>query len=305
MKRLSTESYQALGDALSVVTWYKRRFKSLIRTSLREHPELLVGLNFDDPKRMVAEQIVTRLAKRENRYQKLSLEIMLEVSAMTTFPDIESMKEPERSEKLSKAKAAVRTLAQVTETFRINQAEQERFRSAQEARRSQEAALRQFSDDLKDLYQDFLTLHKSQNPQQRGRDFESLLHHLFNLYDMEPRLAYSLESEQIDGAVSFDTDDYLIEAKWLSNPVSRSELDIFAAKVGRKGKNALGLFIAVNGFSKPGLETYSTSTSFLAIDGMDLILVLEGRVRLDDLLKAKRRHANETGSCYFRASDVF
>jgi len=29
---------------------------------------------------------------------------------------------------------------------------------------------------------------------------------------LEPRLAYSLESEQIDGSVTFDTDDYIVEA---------------------------------------------------------------------------------------------
>lgn len=304
MKRLSTESYQALRNALAVVTWYKRSFESLVRTALREHPELLAGLNFDDLKRRVADEVVARLVAQEDRYQKLSIQLMLEIAAMKTFPDIEAMKEPDRSARLSEARSAVETLIQVTKRFSINQAEQERVRAAQEARRMQEAVLRQFSDDLASLHQKFLSMHGSENPQQRGRDFEKLLYNLFNLFDMEPRLAYNLETEQIDGALSFDTDDYLLEAKWLSIPVSRAELDAFAAKVGRKGKNALGLFIAVQGFSSPALETYSTSTPFIAIDGADLYLVLEGRVRLDDLLKAKRRYAHETGSCYLRASDT-
>lgn len=208
------------------------------------------------------------------------------------------------SEKLAEARSAVKTLAEVTKTFTENQAERQRIRTAQEARRAQEAALRQFSDDLSDLHQKFLSMHGSGNPQQRGRELERLLHDLFNLFDMEPRLAYNLEAEQIDGALSFDTDDYLLEAKWLSAPVSRAEVDAFAAKVGRKGKNALGLFIAIQGFSHPALQTYSTSTPFIAMDGPDLYLVLEGRVRLDDLLKAKRRYAHETGSCYLRASEA-
>jgi hypothetical protein len=72
--------------------------------------------------------------------------------------------------------------------------------------------------------------------------------------------------------------------------------------VRRKGKNALGLFVSVNGFSEDALAQYREATPFLAMDGADLYLVLEQRVRLDDLLRTKKRHANETGRCHFPAS---
>jgi len=121
------------------------------------------------------------------------------------------------------------------------------------------------------------------------------------MFDMDPRFGYSTKTEQIDGALTFDTDYYLLEAKWLASPVERAAFDAFAAKVQRKGKNALGLFIAVHGFSKPARMTYAESTPFITMDGRDLFLVLDGRLRLDELLKAKRRHANETGSCYYPA----
>lgn len=287
-----------------MVTWYKRPFESLVRTSLRETPELLIGLNFNDVKRIVADEIVARLVSQEDRYQKVSIQLMLEISNMETFPDIEALEEPNRTERLSEARSSVEALRKITKRFSINQDEQERARIARETRRIQEKILQQFSDDLSDLHQKFLSMHTGKNPQQRGRDFERLLFDLFHLFDMEPRLAYSLKTEQIDGAFSFDTDDYLLEAKWLNDPVSRGELDIFASKVSRKGKNALGLFIAVQGFSGPALEIYSISTPFIVMDGADLYLVLEGRIRLDDLLKAKRRFANETGSCYLKASDA-
>ena len=45
-KRISTEAYQALRDALAVVTWFRRAFESLVTTSLRDNPELVAGLNF-------------------------------------------------------------------------------------------------------------------------------------------------------------------------------------------------------------------------------------------------------------------
>jgi hypothetical protein len=121
---------------------------------------------------------------------------------------------------------------------------------------------------------------------------------------MEPRLAYSLEREQIDGSLSFDTDDYIVEARWREEPVSREDADVFAAKVRRKGKNALGLFVSIAGFTKPALDEYSESTPFICMDGSDVYLALDRRVRLDDMIKSKKRHANETGNCYLPASSI-
>ncbi len=121
---------------------------------------------------------------------------------------------------------------------------------------------------------------------------------------MEPRLAYSLEREQLDGSLSFDTDDYIVEARWWNKPVGRNETDVFAAKVRRKGKNALGIFVSISGFSRDALEEYGQSTPFLALDGTDLMCVLEQRLRLDDLLRRKKRHANETGQCFLSAATI-
>ena len=77
---------------------------------------------------------------------------------------------------------------------------------------------------------------------------------------------------------------------------------MFAAKVRSKAKNAVGLFVSVNGFKSTFIERFKEGTPFITLDGGDLYLVLENRVRLDDLLRAKKRHANETGSCHLSAA---
>ena len=69
-RRISPQAYQALRDALAVVVWNKRAFETLVRDSLREHPELLVGLNFGEPKRMVADALVDRMACNERTYEQ-------------------------------------------------------------------------------------------------------------------------------------------------------------------------------------------------------------------------------------------
>lgn len=140
------------------------------------------------------------------------------------------------------------------------------------------------------------------DPQARGKQLEGFINRLFRLFDLEPRSAYSLEHEQIDGAFSFEADDYVLEAKWWKSAMEREHLDVFATKVRRKGKNALGLYLSINGFTKGALDVYSDSTPFITMDGGDIMAVLDERVRLDDMLRLKKRHMNETGSCYFPAS---
>ncbi len=304
-KRISTEAYQALRDALASVTWFRRPFESFVTTALRDNPELVAGLNFSsDTKRNVADELVRRLVVSESRYQDVTLHLMLEIAAMTRFADIEQLPEPDRATRLADAREAVARLKAITEQFDVQLKAQERLQVEREETRAGAEALRRFDGDIAALKARFLALQSASDPRQRGYDFESLLSDLFKLFDMEPRLAYSTETEQIDGSLSFDTDDYILEAKWITESVSRAAADAFAMKVRRKGKNALGLFVAANGFSAAALTTYRESTPFIAMDGGDVFLVLDGRVRLDDLLRAKRRHANETGSCHLSASEL-
>jgi hypothetical protein len=180
--------------------------------------------------------------------------------------------------------------------------EAELAEAARKAAAAQAAAVRQFSDEVANLMTRFLELQKETDKHGRGYSFESLLVHLFLLYDLEPRLAYSTELEQIDGSFSFDTDDYIVEARWRADPADRGNGDIFAAKIQSKGKNAMGLFVSIAGFTSNLLKRFKESTPFITLDGNDVYMVLDDRVRLDDLLRAKKRHANDTGSCHLPAS---
>jgi hypothetical protein len=253
----------------------------------------------------VADALVERLIQDEERYRDVTLNLMLEIGSLSAFPNIELIKdEQDRVIRLEAAQRAVAHLKSLTKVYEEAASDRERVIAEREARRAQADAQRTFSDELDQLRRRFLTLQDESNRQRRGRDLETLLTDLFVLFDMEPRLSYSLEHEQIDGSLSFDTDDYIVEARWRAEPASRGDADIFAAKVRRKGKNALGLFVSVAGLSRDAIEQYSESTPFVAVDGTDLYLVLDQRIRLDDLLKIKKRHANETGACFIPASTV-
>ena len=305
MKRLSTHAYQALRDALPIVFWNKRPFESYLRTALRDAPELLAGLPFGEPKRVVSDVLVDRSVEKEQKYQETTLSLMLEVASMGSFPNIESIKDKrDRALRLDDARRAVNRLRELTAQYSREVSERERLATDQEAARAQAEAQRKFGDEIERLRQTFLELQRDSDHQRRGKAFERLLTDFFVLFDMEPRLAYDLSREQIDGSLSFDTDDYIVEARWRKDPADRGSADIFATKVRRKGKNALGLFVSVNGFTQDALDQYSEATPFIALNGTDLYLALEQRVRLDDLIKSKKRHANETGHCYLPASAI-
>ncbi len=129
----------------------------------------------------------------------------------------------------------------------------------------------------------------------RGKKFESLLNDLFALHDLYPRAAYDLASEQIDGALTFQNADYLLEAKWWKTALEPEHLHVFDAKVRSKAKHTLGLFVAVNGFTQGAIQRHSHGTALILLDGADLYAILEGRISLTEVLERKRRHAAETG----------
>lgn len=302
VKPLPAEAYDALADALAKIYWHKNAFQRYVEISLRDQPELLAGLPFSESKRNVANELVDRLVRKERKYQDFALALMIEVSAMEDFPNVRSAKD--RPELLDAAQEAVARLAKITKPLAAENSTAEELRVESQARQASALARQEETQRLAELKQEFLRLGQATNPQQRGRDFEKLLDRLFEFYEMSPRMAYSVGSDQIDGAISYDSDDYIFEAKWTKKSVERHFADSFAAKVSRAGKNGLGLFVSNSGFSTGFLETFSRGTPFITIDGVDLYTVLDGRFRLDDLLRAKKRHANETGSCFLPVKEL-
>lgn len=305
-KKISATAYQALRDAIAVIYWYKPSLRRYLYTALREQPAILAGIDFGTlTKREAADEVVNRLAGNERLYQDVTVQLMLEISNMTSFPELE--RHEDRDKLVSQAEEAVSHLKAQTQAHEELVLERERSKAARKAYADQAVLERQFADDIARLKDQFLDLSRAlgEDPQTRGVEFEKFLNELFAVFDLEPRLAYRPSHEQVDGAFTFDTDDYILEAKWTKQRTSRGQADEFASKVQRKGKNALGLLVSCNGLSEDAISVYNRSTPFMTMDGVDLFAILDQRVRLDDLLRRKKRHANETGECYFPSSRLF
>lgn len=299
-KPISPAAYGALEAALKHIFWYKSDLEGFIRRWAKGRPELLAGLNFSGYKWQTAEDFVDRLHADESRYGELAIGLMVEVSEMTSFPKLRRHEDADAL--IAEAQEAVAELKRCVDRHRGLIAADAQFASDLAAHRAVSESRRSFAQRLAELKDEFLRLEEEPNRQKAGREFEPFLNQLFRLFDLDPRLSYNLPFEQIDGSITYDTDVYVVEAKWLKEPVEVHFLGSFVEKVRHKTTNTLGLYISVHGFTKGARQRYADGTCFITMEGVDLFAVLDGHITLDELLSRKKRHANDTGSCYYPAS---
>lgn len=301
-KTISPNAYIALADALWLIYWNKDPFELYVRAMVKDHSELLAQLNFQATKREVSGQLVKLLRANEARYLDVTVALMLDIAAMDRFPNLE--RQVDGADMVAKAKVAVAELRRWTGKQQeiIKEHEAHAAAIAEAAKKDQDG--RAFAQSHEELKQRFIVMHGAADKHQRGRDFEGFINELFALYDLEPRASYVMQYEQIDGAFSFDTDHYVLEAKWWAERIGRRELDVFKTNIERKGKNTLGLYISMSDFTSDALAVYSLSTPFITMDGGDFMAVLEQRIRLDELMRRKKRHASETGHCHLPVTKI-
>src|SRR5438105_15703108 len=106
-KRINFAALGALKEALSSVYWYKTDLEGFIRSCVR-HPEIVSRLNFTEPKRLVASQLVETLAADQDRYLPTLLELMAEVSSFDDFSYLARLEDGK--DKADRAKQAVAAL---------------------------------------------------------------------------------------------------------------------------------------------------------------------------------------------------
>lgn len=131
----------------------------------------------------------------------------------------------------------------------------------------------------------------SSDHQQRGYLLEDLLNRVFDLHGILVIRAFRRNGggEQIDAAFELDGWHYLVECRWRARLADIRQLDGLAGQVARSGRQTMGLFLSVEGWSEhviPLLKQNPGKAIFL-MEGFDLRTVLDQRIDLRRLLKAK------------------
>ncbi len=156
------------------------------------------------------------------------------------------------------------------------------------------------TEQMADLKAEYLQLMKMADAKARGYAFETFLNKLFSAHGLGPRRPFKLEGEQIDGSIEFNSQTYLIEARWRAEQANHGDLLILNGKVDGKATWSRGLFISFSGFTQDGLSAFqkSKATNLICLCGQDLYLILENKMLLKDVLSEKARKAAEEGLAY-------
>ncbi len=146
-------------------------------------------------------------------------------------------------------------------------------------------------------------------PHERGFLLQDLLSRLFLLHGIAVIRAFQRNNggEQIDAAFEMDGWHYLVECRWRAKLANIRELDGLAGQVARSGRQTMGLFLSINGWSENvvPLLKQNPEKSILLMEGMDLRTVLSVPVDLRRLLKAKISALALEAEPYFPVGRLF
>jgi len=107
-----------------------------------------------------------------------------------------------------------------------------KIKAEREKRNAAEVVLRQPDISTGELLKEFLDLHAGKTaPQRRGYSLESILANLAKLSGLEVTDAFRVNGEQIDGAVKYDGEHYILEAKWQDKAASNEPVYQFVGTV--------------------------------------------------------------------------
>jgi len=202
----------------------------------------------------------------------------------------------DKLKKLDRA-AALKALEHLRQLQEIRDA---KIKTDRERRAAQDAERQQATASLGELRAEYLDLLANKTSrQQRGYALERILAELARISRLEATEAFRVNGEQVDGAVKFDGEHYLIEAKWQERSASNEAVYQFAGKVAGK-LYGRGLFVSVNGFSPEVIRSLVMGKEIqtLFVDGEDLILVLEGHLTLREMIDRKVKAAQTKGLIY-------
>jgi hypothetical protein len=142
-----------------------------------------------------------------------------------------------------------------------------------------------------ELLETFNALGQSDDPQERGRQFQRLFGQFASAESWSVEESVRNPGEEIDLILYRQDAFYLLECRWTREPVSPKHIRDFAGKL-RKRAGVYGLFVSVGGFTNDArgeVETGSSDTPILLVGPQEIRDLFEGSLIFDDLLLEKKR----------------
>ena len=196
--------------------------------------------------------------------------------------------------------ASIREEVNKKDSFtRMRQEREAEARRHREATRRETEERRQKQDTLASIRQDFYRLFAmDDNPHGRGLLLEKVLNRLFEANGIRIRESFRRVSEQgqgtveqIDGVVELSGSIYLVEMKWLQEPVGVADVAQHLVRVFNRS-DGRGIFISYSEYTAPAIATCKDSLSKVVValcTLQEFVILLESGTSLEEFLKAKVR----------------
>src|SRR2546421_12377868 len=184
-----------------------------------------------------------------------------------------------------------REVLNTIEVMEAREAKQRELGRQEEIARMERDKAELFSKHSNLLLMMFDELVSSGDTQRRGYHLQDLLNRTFNLYEIPVYKSFTRNQggEQIDGAFKLEGWHYLVECRWREKLADIRQLDGLKGQIDRSGKQTMGVFLSINGWSPNvcPLLKQNPEKCIILMDGYDLRGVLSGQADLRDFLLAK------------------
>jgi hypothetical protein len=295
--------FALLEQALSECFKYHNELDAFVRrvglsearlATARQRAEARKGRWDIAPKRFVAQEILAEIRTGSPDDDRLVSSIVTALGR-TTFPNASQ-------DGLKAVEALKKELDEDRRAAAERRDAQEKERENEQRKRDQQAAAKAAAREK--FRQRFLALTELTDPQQRGYQLEAFLNDFMEFEGLSPRGSFRIIGEQIDGSFSWSSRTYLVEAKWVRDPVDGSGFGAFDWKISGKTADTRGLFLSINGYSPTAITALNGKGAlrFVCIDGVHLMRATEFGWDLSTLLRIVSRHADETGEAYLPVS---
>jgi hypothetical protein len=161
---------------------------------------------------------------------------------------------------------------------------------------------------FKALLKKYENMAVSSDHHRRGYDLQEILNDAFRASDIPTTRSFTRNNggEQIDGAFKFDSWHYLVECRWRERLPDIRQLDGLSGQVSRAGRQTMGLFLSIEGWSinVPPLLKQNPDKGIILMDGFDLHCILSQQIELKSVLLHKLTALNLEAEPFLSCNNI-
>ena len=255
-------------------------------------------------KREYIEEIFGAIIDRNDKLgHSFIYNIAKSLTEMKSFPDLKGWEESPLM--IERAYKAVEALKIEFDKLSTVDDEELKIRERQKAHKHESKILIEKQDKLNSIIHSLDRLLQDIGSQKAGYAFQDWFYDLADYYEIQNRRPYvDSHKRQIDGSITINGTNFLVETKFTTGPTGSEDIDIFLSKIQRKADNTMGILLSISGFNENAKKNASRDrTPLLLMDHSHLYnIIFQGVLGLDETIERILRHASQTGDSFLPAN---